>query len=79
MEARFVFFNLTQKRKIIKENNSKFLELILEDLIIDAKLDLGGEFVKTFGELVGKISPGFELSPVIGFLELFQEASLELE
>ncbi len=75
----FVFFDLAQKRQIIKEDNSKFLELVLENLLVEAKIDLDGDFVKTFAELVGKISPGFEMSPVVGFLELFQEASLELE
>ena len=54
-----VFFDLARKRKIIKEDNSKFLELILEDLFIDARVDLDGEFVRTLGELIGKVSPGF--------------------
>ena len=79
LEINFTFFDLNRKRQLIKEDSTRFCALALENLTIDAKLDIDGEFVKTLGALIGKISPGFQESPIIGFLELFEETSFNIE
>lgn len=37
------------------------------------------DFVKMAGELIAKVSPGFDDSPLMGFMDLFSEAGMHLE
>lgn len=71
LHINFIFQDLTAKRAKILEDNSRFCYLALENLLIDAKLSLDSEFVKILGESVAKVSPGFDKSPIIAFLDLF--------
>ena len=58
----------------IKNEPLDLLSVILDNAEIEARVDLDLNFVKLFGELIGKISPGFEDSPVIAALQLFEGA-----
>ena len=72
-------FDLTVKRKLLLNKQVPFLALLLENLQIEANLGMDKDFVKVAGELIAKISPGFDDSPLMGFFELFSEAGMHLE
>jgi hypothetical protein len=77
--ANFVFYDLTAKRKLLLEKQVEFGALLLENLQVEAFVGLDKEFVSLLGQLIAKVSPGFDQSPLMAFLELFEEANIELE
>jgi len=60
--------DLSAKRDLLKDKKVEFGALLLENLQIEAKVSLDENFCKLLGELISKISPGFDQSPLMGFL-----------
>ena len=52
---------------------------MMENMELEACIELDPSFCKVLGELISKISPGFDQSPLMGFLDLFSEAGINLE
>ena len=73
------FYDLTEKRKLLVDKKVPFGALMLENMQLEACVELDPEFCKVLGELISKISPGFDQSPLMGFLDLFSEAGINLE
>ena len=72
-------FDLTEKRKLLVEKKVPFGALLLENMQLEACIELDPNFCELFGELISKISPGFDQSPLMGFMDLFSEAGINLE
>jgi hypothetical protein len=63
----------------LKDKKVEFGALLLENFELEAKVALDKNFCQLLGELIAKVSPGFDQSPLMGFLELFEDANVDLE